>query len=826
MNNYLETLRKIADAVYVVNASSFTWFGSASAALPENIGAEVSVADRRAFLHATLRDKVYRDAYCPGEPRAAGIREAELTVADRDSTLRSRIAEANAGTGSWEPGWTVVSVADRGIASPKPDYRLGRPLAPTIGVEAKGLRIWVRKDEYRFQGRQPALGDKVEVRLPRGSFDISPGYYSAFSDVPMESSEVRPILRLYLAVSPNSAPLAMTAVTETLNKARIPFRFKVLLEYPSYNRSDAAVLYLYTHDAYAAAQPIAEAVVRISTLLEDVVPAFTYRAAAGVGLAEEPGSRESFGESRSSLVAEGIIRRAEEVDDVRRRGLDSLLEPWAEAGISLDVPYLNPSSSGEELKAVASAIAQWTPTIRRADSIESAAASFSADKGFVQAKERHLEVAKGISAQLVNDAVWHEDRCTWLGMVPASDERGKPALCYGSIGSSLYDGGAGVGLFLALMGAVDFSSEAATQTAIAAGRQSLRSISAHSPQGLFTGAAGTVLAATAIGTLANNNNLLELAAEAADSLRSKSPSGSDLLSGRAGAVLAFLCLAQLLNDDLYITDAERIGKELLEMANVGTSGSSWPNDADQQSPDLTGLSHGAAGIGAAFIELWQATGKDIYSAAAEEAFRYERSWYSKERGDWPDLREANRQTARSTPQPFLDQWCHGAPGIALSRVRAANLLRDPVLVSEAVTAIETTVRSTAVALSNPNFSFCLCHGLAGNAEVLLESLGGSATGLVGMSLMDATRSEELITRIASQGYLKHFRGGQPWTCGVPVSGVHVPGLMLGAAGIGYHYLRLAKADCLPSILLPQPDEFVRRLRGLSHSEHELSRPLS
>lgn len=815
MNTHMKTLAMIADAVCIVDDTSFTWFGSSSTSLPEVVRERISSADRRAYLLASLRDRIYRDAYCAGSPRAADTSGRALTLGGRDSTFASQLAAANTGQGAWEPGWTITSVED--VAALQPAGAAIPPATPrNVGVQAKGLRIWLRDGEYRHRGGvQPMSGDAVDIRLPRGSFDISPGYYSAFSDSPMPDTTLKSVMRLYLAVRAESAPMAMAEITGSLNHENIPFRFKMLSDPGSYDRCDTAVLYLSKDDAGAAAQPVADSVSRLRPFLRDAVPAFTLRAVAGVGLAEEPEVQESFGEHRSGLTAEGIIRMAEITERGKRRSLAPLLETWAEASIDLAAPHLNPMSSGEAIEVIADAIRRTTSKT----SFQSSELPRQQSPTRVSGQEQfaYLEVATGIASQLVKEAIWHEDRCTWLGVVPASDERGQPSLSHGSIGPSLYDGSAGVALFLALMGAQN-SLPGAAETAGAAARQALRALPDESDNGLFTGRAGTVLSAAAVGILNKDSGILDAAAAAMEHLRRRAGSGSDLLSGRAGTIIAFLCLAHMLNDNSLLEDAARLGEELLEQANVSPYGYSWTNEADEQSPGLTGLSHGASGIAAALVELAHSTGREAFTTGAREAFRYERSWYSEKNRDWPDLREANERTARATPQPFLDQWCHGAPGIALSRIRAADLLDDAVLRSEAAIAIRTTARKTAAAITNTNFSFSLCHGLAGNADILLQSLSNPKAGhQPAIASKNHVGTGELLKRIAAQGYWRHHLGDSPWPCGVPVSGVTVPGLMLGTAGIGYHYLRLAHPRSTPSILLPQPDSFGKQLQELSAS---------
>jgi Lanthionine synthetase C-like protein len=59
---------------------------------------------------------------------------------------------------------------------------------------------------------------------------------------------------------------------------------------------------------------------------------------------------------------------------------------------------------------------------------------------------------------------------------------------------------------------------------------------------------------------------------------------------------------------------------------------------------------------------------------------------------------------------YTFQWCHGAPGITLSRLRATELLSDLQVSSEAVAALEATRDAAQAELHTGNYS--LCHGLA------------------------------------------------------------------------------------------------------------------
>jgi lantibiotic biosynthesis protein len=97
---------------------------------------------------------------------------------------------------------------------------------------------------------------------------------------------------------------------------------------------------------------------------------------------------------------------------------------------------------------------------------------------------------------------------------------------------------------------------------------------------------------------------------------------------------------------------------------------------------------------------------------------------------------------------------------------------------EAATAFETTRTAVRRALDARDPGFCLCHGLAGNADVLLE-----ATGLLGEGWPGGLIEEAAARAVAPPG---------------------TPGLMLGQAGVGYFYLRAADPRAVPTVLLVAP----------------------
>jgi lantibiotic biosynthesis protein len=173
--------------------------------------------------------------------------------------------------------------------------------------------------------------------------------------------------------------------------------------------------------------------------------------------------------------------------------------------------------------------------------------------------------------------------------------------------------------------------------------------------------------------------------------------------------------------------------------------------------------------------------------------------------NWPDLREGIRRQPRG--RRFATTWCHGAPGIALARLRAVELHGDRRCEQQALLALETTRRAVvdelAVGLSN----YSLCHGMTGNASVLVEGA---------RKLQDRQSDAALADEVAAAGVRSFAHEDQEWPCGA--SGGATPSLMLGLAGIGYFYLTLSDSS-LPSVLTLCPSGW--RASGGRHLESRL-----
>ena len=106
--------------------------------------------------------------------------------------------------------------------------------------------------------------------------------------------------------------------------------------------------------------------------------------------------------------------------------------------------------------------------------------------------------------------------------------------------------------------------------------------------------------------------------------------------------------------------------------------------------------------------------------AGEAAFEYERHWFNPANGNWPDLRAPELSgSSREQGVSYMTAWCHGAPGIALSRLRSYEILSSEICRREAETAINTTLNNLYGNSEVSQTNYSLCHGLGGNCEPLI-----------------------------------------------------------------------------------------------------------
>jgi hypothetical protein len=426
-----------------------------------------------------------------------------------------------------------------------------------------------------------------------------------------------------------------------------------------------------------------------------------------------------------------------------------------------------------------------------------------------------LNAALRIGRRVASQAQWDGDACTWQIMSPDRANPGVRRAIAATASGTVYEGTAGMALFLAeLHAATGGTDPELARAALGALEFGLREgeTGPESNFGYHSGRTGIAYAAVRAGELLGRPELFARAEALLRPLAGNESRdfGMDVIAGGGGAIPALLAIAGRVDPELVTGIARGLGDNLINVASRDPEGMSWATMRSSSIRNLCGYAHGAAGIAHGLLELYAATGEGKYRYVAEQAFLYERAFFSEGESNWPDLRhtelgeyqfegrmdELKERMRSNNPLPpqaprYMAAWCHGAPGIGFSRLRAYQLLGDPLYLDEARASFVSVERSLNDELG---MNFSLCHGRGGNAETLLE--GARILGEPG--LLRAAQATALA------GIERYEDAGQPWPCGT-MGGVSDPGLLLGESGIGMFLLRLARPDVPSPIFITARD---------------------
>jgi hypothetical protein len=767
VTNYRKQIETALEATLLLSPTNFSWFGKRFGQLSSKVKESLSASASRAYLLHILQARLYSDFYCTGFAALSIPDRTDSRAADYSSFVE-QLSAANGGKGYSQNSWKTIGITDKELI-----------------VQRDNLSLWIAKRNHTIVKEQInsiSLGSVLNLRFPKEFLGMSPGFYVALSDIELISDDSQTVVRYYWNIRAEGALSLMRQLTLSLNEMKVPFNFKVLNNPYSYNRCDAAVLYIRKIDLDSVTSIIEKTYHQVRSYLKPDIPCFTKLLAPGLGLAEDPGEGESFGMHRCKIMAKGMIYAFEQRQKSLEDRLKTVMNFFAKANVRVEVPFLNPGSSDI-----------YNFPFDTAKSINLAVRQDLLGERTIPLT--FLKTASEIAEQLTRAAIWYNDKCTWLAFELANSVNLRSNVNYSAVGPDLYAGTSGIALFLGELYAIS-GNKNVRRTAIGAISHALSRVDMISPLlrfGFFTGWLGIAHTAIRLGTLMNEERLIDQGKVLLYQTLSNNSSQRefDLLSGRAGAIPVLICLCKVLNDLSLSSYATQLGDELIEAAEKSRIGYSWGSKAFPNRHNLTGFSHGTAGVGYALMELFQMTGELRFRSAAEQAFSFERYWFDAEARNWPDFREETRRVGKGRQKfSFATFWCHGAPGIALSRLRAFEISSDLKYAAEAMNALETTSEQINQWLQSGTGNYSLCHGLAGNCEVLIHGMRILRGQLV--------LAPDLVQKVAAKGIASYGRHGHKWPCGSGDG--ESPGLMLGLAGIGYFYLRLHDPS-VSSILL-------------------------
>jgi len=395
-----------------------------------------------------------------------------------------------------------------------------------------------------------------------------------------------------------------------------------------------------------------------------------------------------------------------------------------------------------------------------------------------------------------------------------------------SAGDSIYSGVGGITLFL-----MELYQETKEEKLFVAVKESLSwlwNYHIENPttyHAFFTGRLGLAYVFMLASELTDKEDYLNKALEVALTSGNEDETSKidDLINGAAGSIIGLLILHEKLQDKRLIEKIEYYTQKLLDRAVFCENGIYWDR-SNNQSKGLCGFSHGTSGIGYAFLQLGKYFENKSFYFLSEMAFAYENQYFQEEFQNWPDFRKGffDEKTLEEFKEKYSEgdeeyfktpgsmrAWCHGSPGIGLSRVAAVEILGDEYL-PDLKNAVESTIGS--VQGEAVYHTYTLCHGAGGNSMLLMEAA----------NLLPSELYQEEINKVGDNALAQKKQLGYYTTGFSTYSGGGETSLFMGDAGVGYFLLRAYRGDNKPTILKP---EVTRTFNGVD-SESILSSTLN
>lgn len=390
-------------------------------------------------------------------------------------------------------------------------------------------------------------------------------------------------------------------------------------------------------------------------------------------------------------------------------------------------------------------------------------------------------IADEIAGELEREAVRGGDgSAAWIALEYIKDAE---TFQFKPISFNLYSGAIGLAVFLAALARsggrpapADLAAAAARPVIDAIG-QDLDSLLQYGTVGGGNGLGSAIYGLASVASFLPDHPIADEALAAArrcaaridDALLSRDRK-HDLIFGGAGLVLGLAKLHRVAPDDGVAEKIALAAGHLLASRVDGIV-------CTYGGKPITGMSHGTAGVALALMRAYAATGDSRCRVAAMEHVAWEEARFDAARGNYPDYRSTASAAA------FLTCWCHGAPGIGLSRLAMRRIAGDDALTPQIERAMRTT---NAFTLDHVDH---LCCGNMGRIDIQIE--WARARG--DQAAIETLRRDAayVVARYRSSGSFRLVHNS--------ANKVFAPGLFTGAAGIAYGLLRLADPT-LPCVL--------------------------
>ena len=386
---------------------------------------------------------------------------------------------------------------------------------------------------------------------------------------------------------------------------------------------------------------------------------------------------------------------------------------------------------------------------------------------FIIEKSITGETKEGIDRTWISTVLLGKDECSW-SLEPA--------------GNNLYDGNTGIALFLAYLGEVT-KEDIFTNTAI----QAMESVASEVEKlntkyplliGPYNGISGYFYGLFQMYNITGEKRFLSIIKDKIDIFYSliDKDRNIDVISGASGTLGVFLNMYNNCDDDelkKHFLKIAMLCYEHIKNSKVSISEDSIAWGEGGIYVPCSGFAHGNSGIIAYLMKLYAITKDDEILDIVRKGLNYERSLYSMEHRNWYSSIEKHNMGLA---------WCHGAPGILLSRLILKDCgYNDEFIDKEIDIALETTIKQGFG--NNP----CFCHGDLGNLSI------------VEYAAKVLNKPELKKNCIGTFNQIFNDVVSERWNKGVSC-GTENMGLMIGLACFGYGILMKNNNVQIPQIL--------------------------
>jgi len=406
-------------------------------------------------------------------------------------------------------------------------------------------------------------------------------------------------------------------------------------------------------------------------------------------------------------------------------------------------------------------------------------------------QDRHphhaMEVGKNIADLLLDCAIRHKDgTLTWNGISTTPSG----AWQSGSLPLCLYDGQAGIAVFLAATARVTGETRY-EQAALAALERIIRPEYFALNRGKLTaiglgigkGLGSVIYGILTVATILKRPDLVRHAGKFArviEAAELRKLPDVDVLGGSAGCLLAYAALDSAQPDIAWRTTIRRCADHLISRAHVEDGKAFWtdPNQSAEAAP-RTGLAHGAGGIGYALWVAGEPLGDLKYKKFGRMALSYD---------DAVLIQLIDTSGEQSDPGCA---WCNGIPSILAAKLAAMQ--RGVAFDAEA---IATMSRALDVMISCGSSKLDhLCCGTAGPLSIL-NSYARCSLSFPSHSPSNDPYQQSLEQLFARSSTGMNFDLGWGRYTALPT-------FHQGLAGIGYTLLDHSTPGTLPQVALFQ-----------------------